>query len=381
MPAWPAAERFPPGTEAHGIRGAVGVLDKIMKQEMPGGVAATVAIREFAADDAAVWDAFVATHPGASFFHLSAWRQVIERAFGHRTHFLLSRRGKDVTGILPLALVRSALFGRALISTPFCVYGGPLASDAASRTALEQAACALAREFEVDYLELRNREPGGGDWLRKNLYVTFRKEIPTDPESILAMIPRKQRAVIRKGTQGGLVAQIDFTSERLYAAYSESARNLGTPVFARRYLDILLETFGKQVEILTITKAGRPVSSVLSFYFRDEILPYYGGGTRAARALCANDFMYWEVMSRAAQRGVRVFDYGRSKLDSGSYHFKRHWGFEPTPLAYEYYLVGARSVPNLSPNNPKYRALINVWQRLPVWSTRLLGPHIARHLG
>jgi FemAB-related protein (PEP-CTERM system-associated) len=197
----------------------------------------------------------------------------------------------------------------------------------------------------------------------------------------MTAIPRKQRAMVRKGIQRELRAEFDHGIDRFYAIYSESVRNLGTPVFSRRYLSLLTQAFAEQCEVLTVTHAGQAVAGVLSFYFRDEVLPYYGGSTGAARSLAANDFMYWQVMERARERGVRTFDFGRSKVGSGSYDFKTHWGFEPEPLHYEYYLVSARELPNLSPTNSRYARMINVWRRLPLPVTRLIGPSIARYLG
>lgn len=330
---------------------------------------------------APAWDAFVQAHPEATFFHRFGWKRVLERAFGHATHYLVATRDRHIEGIMPLARVRSWLFGDALVSTPFCVYGGALAANDEAHRALEDAACQLTRELGVDYLELRNCVRRRPDWPCKDLYVTFRKRLQPQAEANLKEIPRKQRAVVRKGIEAGLTARLDSDVRDLYRAYSESVRNLGTPIFGRRYLEVLREEFGDACEIQSITWNGRLVASVMSFYFRDEVLPYYGGGTRRARECFANDFMYWELMRRATERGVRVFDYGRSKRDTGAYRFKTHWGFEPQPLYYEYFLGRAAEMPNLSPTNPKYRALIATWQHLPLPLTHLLGPPLARYLG
>ena len=327
------------------------------------------------------WDAFVAAAPEATFFHRAGWADVIERAFGHRTHYLYAEEGGAIAGVLPLVEMRSMLFGHALVSTPFCVYGGVAATSASARAALTDAACALARELGVSYLELRNRTPQNPDWPTKHLYVTFRKAIEADDGRNLAAIPRKQRAMVRKGIDAGLVAAPESGVEQLYACYAESVRNLGTPVFGRRYLEVLADVFRPDCEVLVVRHAGEAVAAVMSFYFRDEVMPYYGGGLDRARDLKANDFMYWEVMKRAAARGVRLFDYGRSKLDTGSYSFKKHWGFEPEPLHYEYYLVKAQAMPDLSPKNPKYRVFIEGWKRLPMPVATRLGPCLARYLG
>ena len=346
--------------------------------ELPEGA---VQVRQLASGEESRWDAFVESCPEATFFHRVGWKAVIERAFGHSTFFLLAESDGAIQGVLPLARIRSRLFGDALISTPFCVYGGVAAYHDAVRLALEEKAEALAVDLGVDYLELRNRARRRNDWPTKDLYVTFRKEISADPEENLRAIPRRQRAMVRKGIQAGLRSEEDEDVDRLFDAYSRSVLNLGTPVFSRTYFRTLKEVFGKDCEILTITKDGRTISSVLSFYFRDEVLPYYGGGTAGARELKANDFMYWELMSRAAERGIRIFDYGRSKKDTGSYGFKKNWGFVPEPMPYQYRLVRAREVPDISPLSPKYRLFVKWWRRLPLPVSRALGPLISRNLG
>ncbi len=329
----------------------------------------------------AAWDQFVLAHPEGTFFHMSGWEIVLQRAFGHRTHYLLAESDGEIRGVLPLAEVESRLFGHSLVSSPFCVYGGILAADADAVRALEQRACDLARELGVDFLEMRNRRRQHPDWPVKDLYVTFRKPIEAEREANMLAIPRKQRAMVRKAIQRGLAAELDSGVDRHYAMYSESLRNLGTPVFSRRYLETLREVFGSDCEILTVTHEGRPIASVMSFYFRNEVLPYYGGGTLASRAVAGNDFMYWEVMERARQRGCRVFDYGRSKRGTGAFDFKTNWGFVPEQLFYEYYLVRRKEMPNLSPTNPKFARAIEIWRRLPLRVTQWLGPPVAKYLG
>ncbi|HEX8011828.1 MAG TPA: FemAB family XrtA/PEP-CTERM system-associated protein [Casimicrobiaceae bacterium] len=341
-----------------------------------------VTTRPYANADAERWEAFVAGCPGATFFHRLGWREVIEGEFRHRCHYLVAERGPELVGVLPLAQVRSRLFGHALVSLPFCVEAGAVAADARAYGALVDAAAALARSLGVEYLELRNRTVRHPDWPRQDLYVTFRKPILPDAEANKLVIPRKQRAMVRKGIANGLTSEIDASVDRFFALYADNVHRHGTPPLAKRYFGCLREVFGAACEVLTVIDSrGRPVSGVLSFYFRDEVLPYYAGDTADARELAANDFKYWELMRRAGARGVRVFDFGRSKRGTGSFDFKKNWGFEPKPLAYEYLLLKRDSVPQNNPLNPKYRALIALWQRLPKPVANTVGPYIARNLG
>jgi FemAB-related protein (PEP-CTERM system-associated) len=341
-----------------------------------------IVVRDFQSRDALRWDAYVETASSATFFHRIGWRGVLEDVFRHRTHYLLAERDGNVAGVLPLAEVKSRLFGHALVSLPFAVYGGPAADDPSVERALIDAAAERARALRVEHLELRNvvsRCPG---WPRQDLYVTFRREILPDTEANLVAIPRKQRAMVRKGIKHGLASEIDRSSNRFFALYADNMHRHGTPPLARGYFERLRETFGDACEVLTVVDAkGAPVSGVLSFYFRDTVLPYYAGDTTAARDLAANDFKYWELMRRACERGMRVFDYGRSKQGTGSFDFKKNWGFEPSPLAYEYLLLARDSIPQNNPANPRYRAFIALWKRLPIPLANRLGPFIVRALG
>ena len=348
--------------------------------------------------DAPAWDAFVAAAPHATFFHRAAWRGVIEQAFRHRTHYALCERDGQVTGVLPLVRLRSLLFGDTLVSTPFCVYGGAVAADAESLAALEAHATDLLRQTGAAALELRDRDPiapahapasngapppdqAAGWALRPELYVTFRRPITGDAKRDLDAVPRKQRAMVRKGIAAGLVAVQDEGTDRLHRLYAESVRNLGTPTFGRRYFRLLHTAFADCADVLTVLDDGVPVASVLSFRFRDEVLPYYGGGTAQARSRAANDFMYWEVLRRAGADGARVFDFGRSKLGTGSFAFKRHWGFEPAPLHYRYRLRPGAALPDTNPLNPKYRLMVAAWKRLPLPVANRLGPLVVRGVG
>jgi len=340
-----------------------------------------VTVRLLQADDASRWDAYVLTHPDATFFHRTGWKRVIEQAFGHRTHFLLAERDGAIVGVLPLAEINSRLFGHSLGSLPFCAYGGIVADDAAAQRALDQAAQALALQLKVGALEYRNQTAQHADWPAKDLYVTFKKAIAPETEANMNAIPRKQRAMVRKGIKAGLTGEIDANTTRFFQAYSASVHRLGTPVFSRTFFRLLKNEFGDDCEVLTIVQDGKVIASVMSFYFRDEVLPYYGGGVDAARAVAGNDFMYWELMRRACERGLKVFDFGRSKRGTGSFDFKKNWGFEPTPLVYEYFLVSDTEVPEINPLNPKYSLFIKAWKKMPLALANVIGPHIVKNLG
>ncbi|HEU4621483.1 MAG TPA: FemAB family XrtA/PEP-CTERM system-associated protein [Burkholderiaceae bacterium] len=339
-------------------------------------------VRPFTTLDTERWTSFITQCPNATFFHRIEWRSILEDVFRHRTHYLVAERGGEIVGVLPLAQVKSRLFGHALVSLPFAVQAGIATMEPEAGDALRAMAVELARALGVEHLELRHGEAQAPAWPRQDLYVTFRKDLKPDVEANLLAIPRKQRAMVRKGQGFGLTSEIDRDASRFFALYADNMQRHGTPPMSRAYFEALLKAFGSDCDVLTVLdKTGRPVSAVLSFYFRGDCMPYYAGDLADARDLAANDFKYWELMRRACERGCTGFDYGRSKKGTGAYDFKKNWGFEPVQFNYEYALFKRDAIPQNNPNNPKYRALIALWRRLPRPVVNAIGPSIVRHLG
>jgi FemAB-related protein (PEP-CTERM system-associated) len=343
-------------------------------------------------NDDSSWDEFVLSHPAGTFFHLLKWREVLQKSFGYEPMYLCVKEAGQIRGVLPLFLVKSLLFGRSLVAMPVGVYGGPIASDEQSNRSLLQQATHFAKEHRVRYLEIRGNPYNASDvlphangnalrWSRKDLYVTFMGQIEPTEEANLARIPRKQRRMVRQGDKHGLRAIFDNSRLReFYDVYAESVRNLGTPVYGYTYFENLVATFGHQCKILLVEHHKKIIAGVLSFFYRDQVLPYYGGALKEFFHLAPNDFMYWELMRYAGAKGYKIFDFGRSKEGTGPYNFKRHWGFEPKSLPYWYYAPNGQALPDTSPLNPKLQWAIRIWRGLPLKITNSLGPHIVRHI-
>ena len=332
-------------------------------------------------DEAARIEGFVADM-GGSVFHRPAWLRAVERGTGQRARGLVAEKGGAVTGWLPLSEVHSPVFGRLLASSGFAVEGGVLAERAATATALCRAVEEYAVRLSCSTVELRGGPAPKGWETRRDSHCGFVAPILAEDEAQLLAIPRKQRAEVRKGLENDLEIRIGTGLEDRadhYAVYAESVRNLGTPVFPRALFDAVLDTL--DADILTVRDRGQPVASVLSLYHGDAVLPYWGGGTHAARTLRANDRMYLELMRHARQRGCARFDFGRSKTESGAYFFKKNWGFEPEPLSYASWTAPGSALRDADPNSGRHAARIALWRKLPLALANRLGPPIARGLG
>ncbi len=322
-------------------------------------------------------DAFVREHPSGTPFHRPQWSRAIAASTGNRNHYLIAEQGGTLTGVLPLTEIRSSLFGRSLVSSGFAVDGGILAHGGEAVAALTDAAVALAEKLACPTIELRGG-PLPPFWkVSEGTYAGFVRDLPAGEDAILKSIPRKQRAEVRKGLERGLDVSIGRDLKGHFKVYADSVRNLGTPVFPRKLFRATLETFGDDADIVLISKDGVPVSTVLSLYHQGTVYPYWGGGTAAARGERANELLYFELMKHAAQRGCTRFDFGRSKLGTGAFAFKKNWGFEPQPLVYASW--GAHR--EINPLSPKYRLQVAAWKKLPLWAANRIGPILSRGLG
>ncbi|PZQ20487.1 MAG: FemAB family PEP-CTERM system-associated protein [Sphingopyxis macrogoltabida] len=337
--------------------------------------------------DAAAWDAYVAAHPIATPFHSRRWCEAVTRATGHACHLVTARDAAGaLTGLLPLHHVRSRLFGQALVGSGFAVGGGILADDPAVAATLAEGAADMARALGVPSIELRGGpSPDGQGWGgEEGVYAGFVRDLAPDDDAELLVIPRKQRAEVRKALAGDLTVTTgrDAAERRdHYRIYAESVRNLGTPVFPRALFDAVLDGFGEDADIVTVRHAGQPVASVLSLYWRGTVMPYWGGGTHAARGLRANERMYFALMRHAHARGCTRFDFGRSKVGTGPFAYKKNWGFEPQPLTYARWLAPGEKARDTNPASARYRMQVDLWKKLPLWAANRIGPLIARGLG
>jgi FemAB-related protein (PEP-CTERM system-associated) len=338
------------------------------------------------ADEAKRIDSFVRAHPDGTPFHLTAWSRAVAKGCGQKAHYLIAQDGEGaIVGILPLTEVRSKLFGAALVSSGFAVGGGILCLFDAAARQLTNAAIDLAGTQRCPTVELRGGKLPSADWhLDDTTYLGFSRELAKDDDAELLAIPRKQRAEVRKALGFDLTVETGNSKQNRddhFAVYATSVRNLGTPVFPKALFDAMLEEYGDDADILTIRHNGTAIASVLSLYHNGTVMPYWGGGTAAARTWRANDLMYFALMRHARERGCTRFDFGRSKAGTGPASFKRNWGFEGVPLPLAKRSLTGEAPRDINPLSPKYRMQVAAWQKLPLWLANRLGPMISRGLG
>lgn len=347
---------------------------------LPTALAASITVR----DDvpAEVCDEYVRTHPEASAYHRPAWLDVIARAFGHRTCYLVAESDDRVVGVLPLVFFRSRLFGHFAVSVPFVNYGGIAADHGGAERALLGRALEHCRAAGASHVELRHTRRIFPELSARHHKVAMTLALEASPDAQWQRLDRKVRNQVRKGEKSGLQVA-DGGVERLdefYTVFAHNMRDLGTPVYGKRFFNQVLSTFPETTRVFVARHGARPVAASIVQWHRDTIDVPWASAIREFNPLCANVLLYWHMLKFASERGLRTFDFGRSTPNEGTFHFKKQWGALPQPLVWEYWTAEGAAVPNLNPANPKFDLAIRVWQKLPVSVATAVGPHIVRNI-
>ena len=327
-------------------------------------------------------DRYVLGHPAGTPFHETRWTDLVRTTFGFPCASLVAADASSIRGVLPLALVAAPLTGRRLVSVPFGVYGGILSSDAEATFALDEALQTLARREHVRYIELRYLGKGATSHESVASHETYCKQLPDDPEAVLATIPRKARAEVRKArNRHGLELRSGLDLfEGFYRLYCLNKRGLGSTVFRRSYFRRLLDLYGHRAMLHGIEKDGELLAAVLSLASSKTLYPYYSGTEPGSNRLGASNALYAGLMEQAVRLGFEHFDFGRSRVGSGPAAFKQHMGFSPTPLDYQFYFPLGGKPPSINPGNPAMALPQRVLSRLPLWMAQAVGPTLMRHV-
>jgi len=327
-----------------------------------------------------LWDDFVRSHLAGTFFHQLGWLRVMQNTYGYQPHYFCAMRGQQIAGIAPAFLISSWMTGRCLISLPFAVYGGICANDSESERVLVAQLERLASELDVEYLELRERSGSlRGEYHANPRYASFTLPLIPDEDALYRSFPKDIRYMLRKAEKAGLHARRGFDQvDSFYRLMTLNLRRLGTPAFPKRLFENLIREYPGQVDLTVVYSGETPLAAGMSFIFRDWMQPYYIGSAEVAKTVGGNHFLWWQLIRLAASRGLATFDFGRSKKNSGNYDFKKKWNPRIESLNYQIRLFRRKSAPDFSPMNPKFELATNLWKKLPLGLTRVLGPRVVR---
>lgn len=329
--------------------------------------------------DAADWQQFVVSRSRCSLYHDIGWKDVIEKAYGHRTCYLVARTGGKVTGILPLVIVRSRLFGNSMTSLPFVDFAGVVADDEDSTEALVSRALALAAELGVDYVELRQVEALAGDFEAATHKVLMTLELCEDQDILWSRLSSERRNRVRRAAKSGLTVRREGPDaiEAFYDIWTRNMRDLGSPPHSLEFFRRVLEAFGERCTVLLVEHEARFIGAALAMVHGQTLSLPWVSSLRECFRLYPNNILYWDAMCMAVARGLKTFDFGRSTRDSGTFEFKQRWGAVPTPLYWQ--RVSSRGGEHAETSDvDRFRFAVELWKRIPVPITRWMGPSLRK---
>jgi FemAB-related protein (PEP-CTERM system-associated) len=343
-----------------------------------------VTITQYIGDDIA-WEEYVNHQSGTSVYHKIGWRQIIAEAFGHEPIYLLAKQDDKIKGILPLFLMQSRIFGNYLISLPFIDRAGVIADDHETTARLCDRAIELAQEKQVDFLELRNPgEVQHPDLATISHKVNFILHSGSDPDFVWKKVLQKNvknrvRIAQKNNVTIKVGSEIAFI-HNFYNCYCINMKYLGTPVFPKKFFLNIHKQFSDQMIVLLALYNDKVIGGKIVLFFKDTAYFISQASMRQYSDYHPNNLLYWAAIEYACKNGYEYCDMGRSNIDSGPYRFKKQWGTIIQPLFWQYYLNKTDAIPKLNPTNPKFSLAINIWKRLPLVVTKIVGPLIARHI-
>ena len=340
-----------------------------------------IQIKTLDSDTSSAWDEYVSHHPDASFYHLSGWKSVIEKSFGHKAIYLYAMKNSRVVGVFPLVHLKSILFGSFLISLPYLNYGGVLANDNEIENLLLADAIKTAQNLKADFIELRHTAAKDLNLMNKQHKISMFLTLPNDPEILWKNLDAKVRNQVRKGEKNNLTIE-HGSIEKLhdfYAVFSINMRDLGTPVYSKQFFKNIIQQF-KVSKIFIVYSKDKPIAASMVMGLKNRLEIPWASSLREYNQLCANMFMYWHVLKYACESGYSQFDFGRCTPEESTYRFKKQWGAQPVQLNWQYWLANGKPLPEINPNNSKYQSAIKIWQKLPVGVTKLIGPPIVKYI-
>jgi serine/alanine adding enzyme len=332
------------------------------------------------------WDAYVAKHPAGTHCHLSAWKNIIEDAYGLQGNYLTAVEGDNIVGVLPLFFINSRLFGRQLVSMPFLNYGGILADGLLAAGQLHQQAERLLAGLQADNIEYRYTESGAVEistafHSRVNTNkVRMLLDLPDNQEVLFQSFRAKLRSQIKRPIKEGMecILGAEELLQDFYTVFSRNMRDLGSPVHSRLFFQKVMEYLGPYARIGVVYFKNIPVASGLIVRFGTEVEIPWASSLKKYNRLSPNMLLYWTFLQTAADDGFKYFDFGRSTEGEGTFRFKEQWGAQPRQLYWQKISRQKDQAEKDSPEKKSFKRdlVALVWRRLPLKVANYFGPHI-----
>ena len=302
--------------------------------------------------------------------------------FGFVNNVLSEDSHGKIDGVVPLVHLKSFTFGNYIVSLPFFNYGGISSDRPFIHNELLQAAIKIGQEVRASFIEFRSDRPYENGLPVKTSKVSMQLKLSCSSSDLWDSLPSKLRSQVRRPQKEKMVPKTgrEDELESFYHVFSINMRDLGTPVYSKRFFKNILTAFPDSTCICSIYQVKVPVASAFLVESGGRVEIPWASSLRSFNQYSPNMLLYWSVLQWACDRGFRVFDFGRSTPDEGTYRFKAQWGAKPVQLYWYYWMREGGPLPQLNPKNKNYQMAIKLWRSLPVSITKIIGPSIVKNL-
>jgi len=259
--------------------------------------------------------------------------------------------------------------------------GGIVADDASIESHLFRAASDAANRVDATYLELRHLSPRDLPTVMRGDKVSAVLPIAPDSEERLRRLDKKARNLVRKSLTFGMTAEFGRAEllSSFYRIYRRNMHDLGSPAYSQKFFSEILDQFPGESRICLARSGDQEVAAGFMIGFRDTVEVGWASSYRTFLHLKPNMFLYWSMLSFAAEQGYKYLDFGRSSRHSGTLDFKMQWGAVASDLYWSYYW------PKQEPESPQTRGggmqmASRIWKRLPLAVTNAVGPALVRNI-
>jgi hypothetical protein len=329
------------------------------------------------------WDKALFRTPGSSFFHTSAWAEVLRESYHYEPFFLTIRNQAVLEALLPVMEVDSPITGKRGVSLPFSDYCEPIVSGAEQFRELFAAAVALGKKRGWRYLELRGGEPFLDETEPSEWH--YGHTLDLGKIGTYADFSDSTRRNIQKAEKQNLDVTISASPDALQAFCRLNAltrRHHGLPPQPRRFFQcvhdhILSRNMGF---IVLASLQGTAIAANIYLTFGDQILYKYGASDRTFQHLRANNLVMWEAIKWGSDHGYRTLCLGRTEPgNDGLRQFKVGWGARERLIRYyRYDLRKDAFIKAPIIVRPSYG---KIFSKLPIPVLNMLGSILYRHMG
>jgi hypothetical protein len=331
------------------------------------------------------WDSFVNDQPRSSVFHTKAWLLALHRTYKYEpVGYTEAGASEPMRNAVVFCRVKSWLTGKRLVSLPFSDHCEPLVDNVAQLHALLAPALKELEKGQIKYVDVRplSLEFTEGISSAEEYFLHILDLRPSVEELYKKLHGDSIRRKIQRAEREKLELEVgssDAILAQFYNLHVITRQRQQLPPHPLAWFRNVLGCLGADAQIRVARKDGIAIASIFSIAHKQKMIYKYGCSDAHSHNLGGMQFVFWDLIRNAKERGFVELDFGRSECaNTGLVTFKDRWGGNRQLLRYLRY--PERAAP--SDGNPLLMDLgKKVFARCPQGVLKLAGNLLYPHVG